>query len=482
MLIQHSIPLQTVFVLFTSAQLYYDSEEIAQDWEEENWRQDRQLIFPKEECLGEKMYLSGGESTVIKSHKSFGLTPYDDGFRCRWVFRPVQCNLGLVCHLQTRTARSGSRTCHGGDYLRIMKGRDDGEVTFHKKYCGKRTASIKFSGNETVKIVFKASNNARKSVGKLDGFTCKVVCLSPDKPFKPTPSTSTTTTITTTTTRSPVSSSRCSCGSVYGAGKIVCPPGENCDSVPVPWQAALTYLGSSRPECGGSLINSRYVLTAAHCINRRRLARLRVRLGEHDWSRQGERENKPELEIAVEDAIIHPQYKERAEFDFDFAVLKLERPIDFSTHSWLRPVCLPLSGPEDEETGTVTGWGWTKPDVFSQSSLLQTLNVKLMSNSSCVSHYTPGQVTGSMLCAGTPGGDSCRGDSGGPLTVLRRGRYELAGVVSWGISCARPQWPGVYSKVSVVRDWIVETTRQAEWCADRPVVGFNTENRGNRRA
>jgi len=207
-----------------------------------------------------------------------------------------------------------------------------------------------------------------------------------------------------------------------------------------------------------------------------------VRLGEHDWTSQGERESKPELEIAVEDVIIHPQYKKRAEFDFDFAILKLERPIDFSAYSWLRPVCLPGSEPVEEETGTVTGWGWTKPDIFSQSSLLQSLDVKLMSHSSCLSHYTPSQLTRNMLCARSPGGDSCRGDSGGPLTLLRRGRYELAGVVSWGISCAQPQWPGVYSKVSVVRDWIVDNTRQAEWCADRPLLGLSRENRGNRRA
>ena len=489
MSIQQSIPLQTLLVLFTSAELYYDTEEIAQDWEEDNWRQDRQLIFPREECLGEKMVLRAGESAVIKSHKSFGLSAYDDGFRCRWVFRPLQCDLGLVCHLQTRTARSGSRSCEGGDYVRIMKGQQgvDG-VTFHKKYCGKRTASLKFSGNETLKIVFKASSNARKPPSKLDGFTCRVVCLSNNKPTsKPTlpPSTSTSTTTpptTVTTSTESSSTSRCSCGEPYSDGKIICPPGQSCDSGPVPWQVGITYLGSPRPECGGSLINSQYVLSAAHCFqNTRRWNKLRVRLGDLDWTTKGESERKPELELAVEKVIIHPRYQEKTQFDFDFAILKLERPIDFDAYYWLRPVCLPVSEPVAEETGRVTGWGWTKPDISSQSSLLQSLEVTVMSRSACLSHYSPSQLTENMVCATTPGGDSCRGDSGGPLTVLRRGRHELAGLVSWGISCAKARWPGVYSKVAVARDWIVHNSRQADWCTDRPVLA-RTENRGDRRA
>ena len=205
MLIQPLILAQILRVT-TSATLFYDEEEIVQDWDDSLWetREGKQVAFPQSstgECLGERMSLRAGESAVIKSHKSFGLAPYNDGFRCRWIFKPVDCDLGLVCHLQTRTARSGSRSCQGGDYVRIMKGRTQtgaqAEVTFHKKYCGKRTASLKFSGDETVKIVFKTSSNSRKAPAKLDGFTCRVVCLGNSKPQIK----QTTTTTTTTTTR-----------------------------------------------------------------------------------------------------------------------------------------------------------------------------------------------------------------------------------------------------------------------------------------
>ena len=186
MLLQHLI-LSQLLLTGTFAQLFYDETEIVEDWDDGEWREGKQLLFPQDsagqgQCLGEKRQLAGGETAVIKSHKSFGLAAYDDGFRCRWVFKPVQCDLTLVCHLQTRTARSGSRSCAGGDYVRIMKGGPGGGVTFHKKYCGKRTASLKFSGNETLKIVFKAASNARKAAAKMDGFTCRVVCESKHKP------------------------------------------------------------------------------------------------------------------------------------------------------------------------------------------------------------------------------------------------------------------------------------------------------------
>lgn len=63
-----------------------------------------------------------------------------------------------------------------------------------------------------------------------------------------------------------------------------------------------------------------------------------------------------------------------------------------------------------------------------------------------------GGITAGMLCAGLPEGgrDACQGDSGGPLTVAN----QVAGIVSWGIGCARPNLPGVYARVPFYRNWI----------------------------
>ena len=101
------------------------------------------------------------------------------------------------------------------------------------------------------------------------------------------------------------------------------------------------------------------------------------------------------------------------------------------------------------------------PDV------LQYVKVPLMSNADCKkTGYGKDQILDSMVCAGYPKGakDSCQGDSGGPLIVPKSATDDTAvifGVVSFGIGCAKPNFPGVYARVVKFLDWIKKGMAEA---------------------
>jgi len=256
--------------------------------------------------------------------------------------------------------------------------------------------------------------------------------------------------------------SGCTCGVANRRKRIV--GGVETEENEYPWQVALTMDDPmTRLNCGGSLIDDRTVLTAAHCTASVSADRLGVWVGLHDWRVQGELQE----HIGVEEKLEHDEY----EFpDNDFALLKLNKRVEWRNEA--QPLCLPETKSDlyEGDMATVTGWGrlWkNETSTGPATDELREVDVKIISNNQCYEQYSKlgYRITDNMLCAteenGNGGKDSCSGDSGGPLFLERKGvevkgnkQYEQVGVVSWGTKCALKEAPGVYARVTAQLDWI----------------------------
>ena len=190
--------------------------------------------------------------------------------------------------------------------------------------------------------------------------------------------------------------------------------------------------------CGGTLVAERFVVTAAHCSDKIRDPRneVQVLVGTQRLDGSGRR-------VDVARVTIHPSYKKKS-FDYDVAVWELAEPvtgIDFATITTSQPMTAgtPLR---------VTGWGTTTYPRLTFPIDLQQVDVAYVPTVSgrC---GRASRITPRMICAASPGQDSCKMDSGGPLTINRgEGFTELVGIVSWGEKCALPNFPGVYANVA----------------------------------
>ncbi|KAJ8406710.1 hypothetical protein AAFF_G00296260 [Aldrovandia affinis] len=246
---------------------------------------------------------------------------------------------------------------------------------------------------------------------------------------------------------------RCNCGLRQFSSRVV--GGADAAEGEWPWQASLQFSG--RHVCGGALVSSQWVVSAAHCFYDDRLyspSVWTVYLGKLLLNRSSPTEEA----LKVTELHLHHYYDDD-NHDYDLALLKLERP--FSAGTLAQPACLP-SPTHLLEPGLlcwVTGWGALKEGA-SSSNILQKVAVPLISEDVCNRSYGY-RITPRMLCAGFHGGgkDACQGDSGGPLVCQETsGRWFLAGVVSWGIGCGRPNYYGVYTRITKLTGWIKERT------------------------
>jgi len=225
-----------------------------------------------------------------------------------------------------------------------------------------------------------------------------------------------------------------------------------------PWQALLFNIWEKEPLCGASIISSRLILTAAHCTRPfSNMDMLQVMVGVHDWT-------KGEGDIYdIRKKREHMKYN-RQTMEYDFSILELSYEIKFRRE--VQMVCLPPPDMRDLfENVDVIVAGWGAKDIKSintKSETLQEVVLKTIPNNVCAAgeYKKEGypKISPHMLCAGTGTNSSCKGDSGGPVTVELHGYHYQIGVVSWGIKgCVMEGAPSVFARVTSLLDSLNNT-------------------------
>jgi hypothetical protein len=227
--------------------------------------------------------------------------------------------------------------------------------------------------------------------------------------------------------------------------------GEVADATRYPYFSLLRlFVGDAVYRCGGSLIATDVILTAAHCSGVGNITAIEVWV---NYSSNVGLTGYEQLRRAVK---IIPHEDFRGEFDNDIMVLKLDRPVSgvpivqFNNDS-----AVPIDG----QQLTVFGLGRTEyGSKESRATNLMVVDVNVVPIEDCNDRnsYNGRVKNHAMFCAAAFGKDACFGDSGGPL-IVRGSNPEsdvLMGIVSWGNGCGIANFPGIYSRVSTYNLWI----------------------------
>lgn len=218
------------------------------------------------------------------------------------------------------------------------------------------------------------------------------------------------------------------------------------------------------------MINDRYILTAGHCTPNIDVETTKLILGHHDMSNLG-----PSARIySIDSFVAHENYEESDPHQkYDIALVKVKGGV-VTFNEYINPICLPSRWTPRANFSSliVAGWGQLAENLAPSDVLMEAV-VPEYPLAKCSKALRAERVTPNHICAGNKTRDTCSGDSGGPLmlppyvnswTGNEFPAFTTLGVVSWGISCGNPVYPGVFTRVWSYADWIMDHTPDGNYC------------------
>ncbi|KAG5882125.1 hypothetical protein JTB14_016888 [Gonioctena quinquepunctata] len=223
-----------------------------------------------------------------------------------------------------------------------------------------------------------------------------------------------------------------------------------------PWMLGI--LEDRTYRCGASLIHPQVAMTAAHCVTGN--GQFVIRAGEWNW--ESKEELLPHQERKAKKIVKHPNFHAPS-LRNDIALIILNEPFHLTQNVGI--ICLPQQGTMFDHANCVAaGWGKNSYRKGTYQSTLKKVNLPVVSRDKCLQALRDAvlgpsfNLHQSFICAGGEADkDTCKGDGGSPLMCPvsgRLGKYQQAGIVSWGLTCGKHDTPGVYVNLGMFRDWI----------------------------